>query len=153
MDWREMAGRPTTRPLPGEGPWKSINSVWSSGKQVGMGSIQQEAFSAVDPIRSWIIAVCWIAASAAEYVPSRSLMRTISCIFGLALQCILPICARSATKTHPRLHSHSPIQPPRPHYVLRCRHSNIRLLLVGHVRERRGYGRVCGAAMCEAGDE
>ena len=70
MDWREMAGRPTTRALPGEGPWTSFNSVWSGGKQVGMGSIQQGALRSVDPVRSWIIAVCWIAASAAECVLS-----------------------------------------------------------------------------------
>ncbi|PIL30276.1 hypothetical protein GSI_07456 [Ganoderma sinense ZZ0214-1] len=66
MDWREMAGRPTTRALPGEGPWKSFNSVWSGGKQVGMGSIQQGPLRSVDPVRSWIIAVCWMAASAAD---------------------------------------------------------------------------------------
>ena len=153
MDWREMAGRPTTRPLPGEGPWKSFNSVWSSGKQVGMGSIQQEAFSAVDPVRSWIIAACWIAASAAEYVPSRSFVHTLSCISGLDMQRILPICARAATKTHPRFHSHSPIQSPRSHYVLRRRHSNVHFLLVDHVRERGRYGHLCGAAMREAGNE
>ena len=41
LDWREMAGRPTTsRALPGEGPWKAWNAVWSGGKEVGLGSAQ-----------------------------------------------------------------------------------------------------------------
>lgn len=72
MDWREMAGHPTTRALPGEGPWKSLNSVWSGGKQVGLGPTRQSDFRSIDVVRCWIIAICWMAASAAEYVPSSS---------------------------------------------------------------------------------
>ncbi|KAM5541326.1 hypothetical protein V8D89_004880 [Ganoderma adspersum] len=85
MDWREMAGRPTTRALPGEGPWKSFNSVWSGGKQVGMGSIQQGALRSVDPVRSWIIAVCWMAASAADIYYLYALVRRPRLILDFAL--------------------------------------------------------------------
>nr|VWP00105.1 Cytochrome P450 monooxygenase AKT7 (EC (AK-toxin biosynthesis protein 7) [Ganoderma boninense] len=85
MDWREMAGRPTTRALPGDGPWKSFNSVWSGGKQVGVGSIQQGALRSVDPVRLWIIAVCWIAASAADVYYLYALVRRPRLILDFAL--------------------------------------------------------------------
>ncbi|RPD57294.1 hypothetical protein L226DRAFT_110975 [Lentinus tigrinus ALCF2SS1-7] len=75
MDWREMAGRPTTRALPGEGPWSSWNSVWSGGKQVGLGSAQQGDFRSVDLVRCWIIAICWMAASAADVYYLYTLIR------------------------------------------------------------------------------
>ncbi|PIL30279.1 hypothetical protein GSI_07459 [Ganoderma sinense ZZ0214-1] len=85
MDWREMAGRPTTRALSGEGPWKSFNSVWSGGKQVGMGSIQQGPLRSVDPVRSWIIAVCWMAASATDIYFLYALVRRPRLILDFAL--------------------------------------------------------------------
>ncbi len=153
MDWREMAGRPTTRALPGEGPWQSFNSVWSGGKQVGMGSIQQGALRSVDPIRSWIIAVCWMAASAAEYVSLHRVPHTLSSPRGLALQRILCICAHPKTKAHPRFRLHSRIQSPRSHYVLRRRHSNIPLLLAGHGRQHHGHRHLRRTVMCQARDE
>ncbi|KAI0364550.1 hypothetical protein BV20DRAFT_956020 [Pilatotrama ljubarskyi] len=85
MDWREMAGRPTTRALPGEGPWRSLNSVWSGGKQVGLGSSAQAPFRQVDPIRCWIIAICWMAASAADVYYLYALIRRPRLILDFSL--------------------------------------------------------------------
>ncbi|KAI0351312.1 hypothetical protein OH77DRAFT_1498579 [Trametes cingulata] len=85
MDWREMAGRPTTRALPGEGPWRSLNSVWSGGKQVGLGSSAQATFRQVDPIRCWIIAICWMAASAADVYYLYALIRRPRLILDFSL--------------------------------------------------------------------
>ncbi|KAI0737077.1 hypothetical protein C8Q80DRAFT_1222977 [Daedaleopsis nitida] len=85
MDWREMAGRPTTRALPGEGPWKSFNSVWSGGKQVGLGPSQQTDFRSVDVVRCWIIAGCWMVASAADVYYLYSLVRRPRLVLDFAL--------------------------------------------------------------------
>ncbi|KAI0794729.1 integral membrane protein S linking to the trans Golgi network-domain-containing protein [Fomes fomentarius] len=85
MDWREMAGHPTTRALPGEGPWKSFNSVWSGGKQVGLGPTQQSDFRSVDVVRCWIIAICWMAASAADVYYLYALVRRPRLILDFAL--------------------------------------------------------------------
>ncbi|KAI0730443.1 integral membrane protein S linking to the trans Golgi network-domain-containing protein [Earliella scabrosa] len=85
MDWREMAGRPTTRALPGEGPWKSFNVVWSGGKQVGLGPAQLSDFRSVDPVRCWIIAVCWMAASAADVYYLYGLVRRPRLILDFSL--------------------------------------------------------------------
>ncbi|EJF58062.1 integral membrane protein S linking to the trans Golgi network-domain-containing protein [Dichomitus squalens] len=85
MDWREMAGRPTTRVSPGDGPWKSFNSVWSGGRQVGTGSAQQSHFRGVDPVRCWIIAVCWMAASAADIYYLYALIRRPRLILDFSL--------------------------------------------------------------------
>ncbi|KAI0676154.1 integral membrane protein S linking to the trans Golgi network-domain-containing protein [Trametes maxima] len=85
MDWREMAGRPTTRALPGEGPWKSLNSVWSGGRQVGLGSSGHEVLRQVDPIRCWIIAICWMATSAADVYYLYALIRRPRLILDFSL--------------------------------------------------------------------
>ncbi|EIW59926.1 uncharacterized protein TRAVEDRAFT_122124 [Trametes versicolor FP-101664 SS1] len=85
MDWREMAGRPTTRALPGEGPWRSLNSVWSGGREVGLGTSPQATFRHVDPIRCWIIAICWMAASAADVYYLYALIRRPRLILDFAL--------------------------------------------------------------------
>ncbi|KAI0640691.1 integral membrane protein S linking to the trans Golgi network-domain-containing protein [Trametes meyenii] len=85
MDWREMAGRPTTRALPGEGPWKSLNSVWSGGKQVGLGSAGHGVLKQVDPIRCWIIAICWMAVSAADVYYLYALIRRPRLILDFSL--------------------------------------------------------------------
>lgn len=66
MDWREMAGRPTARMSKDDG-WSAWNAVWSGGKQVGSGNVTHVAWDGrVDPLRGWIIAACWLAASLAE---------------------------------------------------------------------------------------
>ncbi|KAI8985639.1 integral membrane protein S linking to the trans Golgi network-domain-containing protein [Trametes punicea] len=85
MDWRVMAGRPTTRALPGEGPWKSLNPVWSGGKQVGFTPSAQSDFRRVDPVRCWIIALCWIAASAADVYYLYALVRRPRLILDFSL--------------------------------------------------------------------
>jgi protein SYS1 len=69
MDWREMAGRPTVRGMHGEERWNQYSWAWSGGKKVGFG-VDQWAGRATDPIRGWIIAMCWIIACSAEYVSS-----------------------------------------------------------------------------------
>lgn len=60
MDWRQMAGYPTvpdweTRPFNGD--------IWSGGKKIDSHQLPGLDF---DPIRSWVIAFCWLLASAAE---------------------------------------------------------------------------------------
>ena len=69
MDWREMAGRATVRGLPGEGGiWSSYTGAWSGGKKVGNydGWGQDQWEGRTDPMRGWIIALCWVVASGAE---------------------------------------------------------------------------------------
>lgn len=69
MDWRQMAGRPTTGSL-GTGPWETLRSVWSGGKQVGSEEWNASHWNGqIDSRRGWIVAACWIAASGAECVP------------------------------------------------------------------------------------
>jgi protein SYS1 len=63
MDWRQMAGRPTTTSTD---PWTTLNSVWSGGKQVGIGGAEDHWNTKIDWRRGWVIAVCWIGASFAE---------------------------------------------------------------------------------------
>lgn len=69
MDWREMAGRPTVR-ISKDHSWSTWNTVWSGGKQVGSANLHEAWDGRIDPLRGWIIAACWLAASAAEFVPS-----------------------------------------------------------------------------------
>jgi hypothetical protein len=66
MDWREMAGRPTVRMADF---WTNYRWAWSGGKKVGYGYDQIQSWNGqIDPVRGWVIAVCWIAACSAEYV-------------------------------------------------------------------------------------
>lgn len=68
MDWREMAGHPTVRGMmQGEGRWSQYTSAWSGGKKIGHG-LEQWNGRGIDPIRGWIIALCWLLACSAEYV-------------------------------------------------------------------------------------
>ena len=71
MDWRQMAGRPTTGASLAD-TWKNLHSVWSGGHQVG-DSRTVLWNGQIDSKRGWIIAACWIAASGAEYVAHPSL--------------------------------------------------------------------------------
>ncbi|GJE93849.1 hypothetical protein PsYK624_100130 [Phanerochaete sordida] len=63
MDWRHMAGRPTSTSTD---PWATLNSVWSGGKQVGVGEVEDRWNTRLDPRRGWIIAACWVGASCAD---------------------------------------------------------------------------------------
>ncbi|OBZ74022.1 Protein SYS1 [Grifola frondosa] len=86
MDWREMAGKPTVRALPGERPWSSWRSVWSGGKQVSSGELQEGGLSGqIDPIRGWIIGACWLAASAADIYYLFTLIRRPRLILDFSL--------------------------------------------------------------------
>lgn len=80
MDWRQMAGKPTTGASLAD-TWKSLHSVWSGGHQVlsgdndgsgasgSQGSGGGGAWSGqMDPRRGWIIAICWLVTCGAEYV-------------------------------------------------------------------------------------
>lgn len=63
-----MAGRPTARALR-DGSWASLHAVWSGGKQVGLEGAEVGQWDGrIDPLRGWVIAACWLAASTAEYV-------------------------------------------------------------------------------------
>jgi protein SYS1 len=68
MDWREMAGRPTVRGMRGGDRWNSYAGAWSGGKQFGLSSLEDHWDGNIDPLRGWTIAVCWMLASATEYV-------------------------------------------------------------------------------------
>jgi hypothetical protein len=70
MDWREMAGRPTVRGMQGEERWRSYTGVWSGGRKVGAGRLEDQWDGRTDPVRGWVIALCWMVASAAEQVVS-----------------------------------------------------------------------------------
>ncbi|KAH9913085.1 integral membrane protein S linking to the trans Golgi network-domain-containing protein [Epithele typhae] len=85
LDWREMAGRPTTRALPGEGPWSAWNAVWSGGRQVGLGSAQQGGLRSFDPVRCWLIVACWLVASVADVYCLYALVRRPRLVLDFAL--------------------------------------------------------------------
>ena len=69
MDWRQMAGKPTAGASLAD-TWQTLNSVWSGGMQVGTEDSETAQWDGqIDPRRGWIIALCWLAACGAEYVP------------------------------------------------------------------------------------
>jgi hypothetical protein len=69
MDWRELAGRPTVRGLRGAQRWDALTGVWSGGTHIGHHKFAPGAWDGgVDPLRGWVIALCWFAAYGAEYV-------------------------------------------------------------------------------------
>lgn len=70
MDWREMAGKPTIRGLNGT----SYGYAWSGGKKVGYGWKDDQWSGRTDPLRAWIIAICWLLACGAECVHLSCLM-------------------------------------------------------------------------------
>jgi len=87
MDWREIAGRPTSHIS--QGPWSSWNSVWSGGKQVGSGDLHHGHWDGeIDPLRGWIIALCWIAASTADIYYLYTLIRRPRLILDFSLTLI-----------------------------------------------------------------
>jgi len=62
MDWREMAGKPTIRGLNGT----SYGYAWSGGKMIGVGWKSDQWSGRTDPLRAWMIAICWLVACSAE---------------------------------------------------------------------------------------
>jgi hypothetical protein len=68
MDWRELASRPTVRGMQGNDRWKQYTGAWSGGKQVGYGD-NRDWDGRIDPVRGWIIALCWLLASVVECAP------------------------------------------------------------------------------------
>ena len=83
MDWREMAGWPTVHGLQGDDRrgWSVFRGAYSGGQKVGTGTwidpfkegnTYYQWDGRTDPLRGWVIAVCWLASSAAEFdYPSR----------------------------------------------------------------------------------
>lgn len=67
MDWREMAGKPTIRGLNGS----SYGYAWSDGQRIGY-DWDERWSSRTDPLRAWIIAICWLLACGAEYAGVHS---------------------------------------------------------------------------------
>ena len=61
MDWREMAGRPTFQGWDREDRWDVYGGAWSAE----LDHKGQQRFG-IDPIRGWIIALCWLMASCVE---------------------------------------------------------------------------------------
>ncbi|EKM50721.1 uncharacterized protein PHACADRAFT_264163 [Phanerochaete carnosa HHB-10118-sp] len=72
MDWRHMAGKPTSTTAD---PWATLNSVWSGGRQVGVGEVEDRWNTQLDPRRGWIIAACWIGASCVNVFYLYTLVR------------------------------------------------------------------------------
>ncbi|KAF9814329.1 hypothetical protein IEO21_05172 [Rhodonia placenta] len=74
MDWRELAGRPTSRAS--QSTWGAWNTVWSGGKQLGSAEASDRPrFGHTDPMRGWIIAACWVVASTADIYYLYTLIR------------------------------------------------------------------------------
>jgi len=84
MDWREMAGRPTVRGIQGEGRWSQYTWAWSGGKKIGYGWDQWDGRT-TDPIRGWIIALCWLLACSADIYYLYVLIRRPRLILDFAL--------------------------------------------------------------------
>lgn len=167
MDWRQMAGKPTTGASLAD-TWKSLHSVWSGGHQVlsgdnnGSGSSSQQGSAGggtwsgqMDPRRGWIIAICWLATCGAECVlPIRQvlILHTPSNLpppFPLAhTQHNIPIPPNPPSTSNSRLHSHPPLQPPRPHNLLLIRSPLVYILLGRDGNRCGGYRHCCRAGVC-----
>jgi hypothetical protein len=76
MDWREMAGKPTIRGFNGT----SYGYAWIGGKKVGLNS-EEEWDGRTDPLRAWIIAICWLVACGAECAERPFVMGTLTKTF------------------------------------------------------------------------
>ncbi|KAI0065510.1 hypothetical protein BV25DRAFT_1798332 [Artomyces pyxidatus] len=85
MDWREMAGRPTFRRLHGEERWYSFTGAWSGGKKVAEGALYMGWDGRADPTRGWILAICWVFASAADIYYLYSIVRRPRLILDFSL--------------------------------------------------------------------
>lgn len=89
MDWRQMAGRPTSRQSSTDVAWRVLNAVWSGGKQVGTEDATGDEWDGrIDPRKGWIIAVCWMLASTADIYYLYSLIRRPRLILDFTLTLI-----------------------------------------------------------------
>ncbi|KAF5379516.1 hypothetical protein D9615_006520 [Tricholomella constricta] len=84
MDWREMAGRPTVRGIHGD-RWGAYSWAWSGGKRIGYGSQEDRWDGQADPMRGWIIALCWLMACSADIYYLYALIRRPRLILDFAL--------------------------------------------------------------------
>ncbi|GLB41534.1 putative integral membrane protein S linking to the trans Golgi network [Lyophyllum shimeji] len=85
MDWREMAGRPTVRGMHREGGRGPYSWAWSGGKKVGYGWQADRWDGQQDPMRGWIIALCWLIACSADIYYLYVLVRRPRLILDFAL--------------------------------------------------------------------
>ncbi|KAF8642999.1 hypothetical protein AX16_009244 [Volvariella volvacea WC 439] len=85
MDWREMAGRPTVRGIQGGEWWNAYAGAWSGGKKVGFTWQEHLWDGRMDPLRGWIIALCWIIACGADIYYLYYLVRKPRLILDFAL--------------------------------------------------------------------
>ncbi|EIN06217.1 hypothetical protein PUNSTDRAFT_106434 [Punctularia strigosozonata HHB-11173 SS5] len=87
MDWREMAGQPTSfRGIKGEERWESLKGVWSGGQRIGTGQWTEERWmKRVDPMRGWVIAFCWMVASGVDIYYLYTLIRRPRLILDFSL--------------------------------------------------------------------
>ena len=91
MDWREMAGWPTVHGLSGDDRrgWGMFRGAYSGGRRIGTGTWFKDGSNLyrwdgrTDPMRGWVIAVCWLFASCCEYVHHRTkrFKSTDHCVF------------------------------------------------------------------------
>ena len=66
MDWREMAGRPTFQGWDREDRWDGYGGSWSGDRELDHKGANDQQWSGIDPVRGWIIALCWLMASCVE---------------------------------------------------------------------------------------
>lgn len=66
MDWRELAGRPTSTGR--SHGWNAFNAVYSGGIRFSASADVPWRQLGGDPLRAWLIAAAWIAAAFVEYV-------------------------------------------------------------------------------------
>ena len=122
--------------------------VWSGGKQVGRGSAQEGDFRQVDPVRCWIIAICWMAASAVEYIPQ--LRSPHEWTHAPSTACTAAFHRRRRFILDFALAAHRP--PCSDDVLLHC-HSDFPLLSSRRAHQCSRNCGPCGAAVCEEGDE
>ncbi|KAJ7230527.1 integral membrane protein S linking to the trans Golgi network-domain-containing protein [Mycena pura] len=85
MDWREMAGRPTVRGMQGEERWSAYIGVWRGGRKIGSGLREDQWDGRTDPMRGWVIALCWLVACSADIYYLYTLIRRPRLILDFAL--------------------------------------------------------------------
>ncbi|KAM6497380.1 Integral membrane protein S linking to the trans Golgi network domain containing protein [Amanita muscaria] len=83
MDWREMAGVPTVRWAHGSERWGTW--AWSSGEKVGHGWAEDQWSGRIDPIRGWVIGLCWMLACSADIYYLYTFVRKPRLILDFAL--------------------------------------------------------------------
>jgi hypothetical protein len=67
MDWRELAGYPTAPEWQRGDSGSPFGDIWSGGQRIESHELSDlSQVVGTDPIRGWIIAICWLIASGAE---------------------------------------------------------------------------------------